>query len=73
MIDKPWANQFRQNQMKQNNTWGNFTGGSDAYQFALDRLKNGIDPKQRAMIEGQSGGQIAGGKQGINESFAGSS
>ena len=64
----PW----RQELQKQNSTFGNFAGGGDAFSFIMDRLKNGLDPKQRAMIEGQAGGQIAGGTQAINESFAGS-
>ena len=42
------------------------------YDQFLAMAKNGLDPKVKAMIEGQAGGQIAGGTQAINESFAGS-
>lgn len=64
----PW----RQELQRQNGTFANFAGGEEAFKFIMDRLKNGLDPKQRAMIEGQAGGQIAGGTQAINEAFAGS-
>jgi len=63
---------LRNQQNQQNSTWSNFTGGGDAFKYILDQLKNGIDPKQRAMIEGQGAGQIAGGTQAINEASAGS-
>ena len=42
------------------------------YDQFLAMAKNGLDPKVKAMIEGQAGGQIRGGEQAINESFAGS-
>jgi hypothetical protein len=53
-------------------TFGNFAGGDQAFKFIMDRLQNGVDPKIRAMIEGQAGGQLRGGEQSINEAFAGS-
>lgn len=42
------------------------------YDQFTNMAKNGLDPKVKAMLEGQAGGQIAGGNQSINESFAGS-
>ena len=42
------------------------------YDQYLAMAKNGLDPKMKAMLEGQAGGQIRGGEQSINESFAGS-
>lgn len=71
MIDKNWASGFRQNQQRLDGTWGNFAGGEELMKLLKARL-GGIDPRQRAMIEGQASGQIAGGTQAINENFAGS-
>jgi len=71
MIDKQWANGFRNEQKRLGSTWGSFAGGDQAFKFIMDRL-NGLSPEQRAMIEGQASGQIRGGEQAINEAFAGS-
>lgn len=69
---KDMQNKWIADERKRNSTFGNFAGGEDAFNFIMQRIKNGIDPKQRAMIEGQASGQIAGGTQALNEAFAGS-
>lgn len=71
MIDKQWANGFRNEQKRLGSTWGNFAGGSEAFNSLIQQL-GGIDPKMRELIMGQASGQIRGGEQALNESFAGS-
>lgn len=45
-------------------------GGKDLEAYAKNQLLNGMDAKQRAMLEGQAAGNLRSGEQQLREQFA---
>lgn len=45
-------------------------GGRELEAYAKNMLQQGLDPKQRAMIEGQAAGSLRSGEQNLREQFA---
>lgn len=64
--------QQQSQQPKYKTPFGVLGGGDDIWAIIQNRIKNGLSPEELQMIQGQAGGQLRGGEQAINESYAGS-